>query len=47
MREGLRPDDTILDVAMPWRAYQLFTDDELAAMWLYLRSLEPVERSTR
>jgi mono/diheme cytochrome c family protein len=43
MREGVRPDGTTLDGTMPWRAYQLFTDEELAAMWLYLRSLDGVE----
>jgi len=47
MREGLRPDGTTLDVAMPWRAYGQFSDEELAAMWLYLRSLEPAEDRLR
>jgi cytochrome c553 len=47
MRDGIRPDGTILDETMPWRAYQLFTDEELAAMWMYLRSVDAVESSKR
>lgn len=42
MREGVRPDGTALDEAMPWRAYQQLTEEELAAVWLFLESLEPV-----
>ena len=47
MRDGLRPDGAVLDETMPWRAYQRLLDEELAAMWLYLRSLQPVESRLR
>ena len=47
MREGIRPDGANLDEAMPWRAYQLFTDEELAALWLFLRSVDAVESRGR
>ncbi|KPK02775.1 MAG: hypothetical protein AMS20_11645 [Gemmatimonas sp. SG8_28] len=36
LREGIRPDGTILDSAMPWRTFTLHTDDELRAMWAFL-----------
>lgn len=44
MREGTRPDGSAIDTAMPWEAFSRFTDDELAALWLYLRSLPAVSR---
>jgi len=42
MRTGKRPDGTAIDPAMPWRAVGRLTDDELRALWLYLRSVPPV-----
>jgi len=47
MREGVRPDGATLDETMPWRSYGQFTDDELAAMWMYLRSVDAVESRGR
>jgi mono/diheme cytochrome c family protein len=43
LREGIRPDGSYLNAAMPSRAYALFTDEEVQAVWLFLRTLEPVE----
>ncbi len=39
MRLGIRPDGTPIDPAMPWRYTQAMTDDELSALWLFLRSV--------
>ena len=40
LREGLRPDGTGLDPAkMPWVRSGLMTDDEIRAVWTYMRSL--------
>jgi hypothetical protein len=39
LREGVRPDGTMLDSAMPWRTFALHTDDELRAMWVYLEAI--------
>ena len=40
LREGKRPDGTALDGRfMPWRETAQFTDDEIRAVWLFLRSL--------
>jgi hypothetical protein len=32
---------------MPWGAFSRMTDDDLAAMYLYLSKLEPVRRPTK
>lgn len=41
MREGLRPDGTVIDPdEMPWDSYTLMTDEELEAIWLYLQTLD-------
>jgi mono/diheme cytochrome c family protein len=39
LRTGLRPDGRPLGLEMPWAGYAGMTDDELGAMYLYLRSL--------
>jgi cytochrome c553 len=39
LREGRRPDGSALDEFMPWKIYRGMTDDELRALWLYLRSV--------
>jgi len=47
LREGLRPDGSGLDPEkMPWVRSGLMTDDEIRAVWAYLRSL-PAGRPTR
>jgi mono/diheme cytochrome c family protein len=47
MREGRRPDGSQIDEQMPWSTFGQMTDDELSAIWLYLRSLPPVEFGNR
>lgn len=39
LRTGQRPDGTILNPFMPWRATRLMTDEEIQAVWAYLRTL--------
>lgn len=48
MREGVRPDDSQLDPFMPWQTItSAFTDDELAAVWLYLQSVPALAQGNR
>jgi mono/diheme cytochrome c family protein len=47
LREGRRPDGTMIDEFMPWRYAGRMSDDELRAIWLYLRSVPPVEFGNR
>jgi mono/diheme cytochrome c family protein len=42
MRTGLRPDGTVILPFMPWPSYNRWTEEDLRAVWLYLRSLEPI-----
>jgi mono/diheme cytochrome c family protein len=42
MRTGLRPDGTVMLPFMPWPSYSRWDVDDLRAVWLYLRSLEPI-----
>jgi cytochrome c553 len=39
MREGVRPDGRRLGPFMPYRTYSGMKDDELHALWMYLRSV--------
>jgi cytochrome c553 len=41
LREGKRPDGRALDPFMPWKSLGQMSDDELAAIWTYLRTLPP------
>jgi hypothetical protein len=41
MRHGRRPDGSMLHEIMPWTGYRDMTDEELQALWLYLRSVPP------
>ena len=41
VREGRRPDGSQLAEFMPWKAFAGMTDDEIAALWAYLRSVPP------
>jgi mono/diheme cytochrome c family protein len=43
MREGVRPDGSDLNPAMPWPLFTEMTDVELKALWLFLRSVPPSE----
>jgi cytochrome c553 len=40
IREGRRPDGTVLSEYMPWRFMSGMTDEELDTIWLYMQSLE-------
>jgi mono/diheme cytochrome c family protein len=42
MRTGLRPDGTVMLPYMPWPSYSRWDEDDVRAVWLYLRSLEPI-----
>lgn len=42
MRTGLRPDRTVMVPYMPWPSYSRWNEEDLRAVWLYLRSLEPI-----
>jgi cytochrome c553 len=39
VRTGMRPDGTKLNEAMPSQQLAVFSDDEIAAIWMYLRTL--------
>lgn len=41
MRQGKRPDGTVINEFMPWRVFANMTDDEVHAIWLYLQSVPP------
>jgi len=47
MREGRRPNGSIVSDQMPWQALGTLTDDELSAIWLYLRSIPALEYGNR
>jgi mono/diheme cytochrome c family protein len=40
LREGRRPDGSEISEYMPWRSLGRMTDDEISAIWLYLRSAQ-------
>lgn len=42
LRSGKRPDGSPVNSAMPWRAAGRMSDEELHAVWLYLRSIPGV-----
>jgi cytochrome c553 len=39
LRTGQRPDGTSINPFMPWRSARLMTDEEIQAVWAYLRKL--------
>lgn len=41
MREGLRPANAPVHAFMPWEVYRNMSDEDLAALWAYLRSVPP------
>ena len=47
MREGIRPDGSTVDPVMPWRAFAKYTDDELAGLYWYLKTVAPAETITK
>lgn len=47
MRTGRRPDGTQIKDFMPWRSMSRHTDDELRAIYMYLRTVPAVESSVK
>lgn len=48
LRNGFTPESKVLDPQyMPWPTFSQMTDDELAALWLYLQSLPAKESGNR
>ncbi len=47
LREGKRPDGSALNPFMPWKATRYMTDDEIAALVRYLRSVPAQAYHTR
>jgi cytochrome c553 len=47
LRTGTRPDGTQLSEAMPVAALSALTEDEIAALWMYLQSLPAVDADRR
>jgi cytochrome c553 len=41
LRGGQRPDGKILSAVMPWPYTRFMTDEEIHALWIYIRSLPP------
>ena len=41
IRAGVRPDGSAINPFMPWASYATMRDDELHALWAYLRSVPP------
>jgi len=39
MRDGKKPDGSDVHEFMPWKIFRSMTDDELGAIWLYLKSV--------
>ena len=47
LRDGLRPDGTQLYPVFPYTAYTKLSDDDVRALWAYLRSLTPVKQANK
>lgn len=47
IREGRRPDGSQINPFMPWKNFSRMTDDEIRALWLYLRTVPPKARGNR
>ena len=41
LRNGVRPDGTVINPFMPWQLAGKMTDEEITAVWAYLQSLKP------
>ncbi|WP_235829742.1 cytochrome c [Frigidibacter oleivorans] len=46
IREGLRPDGSVIGPPMPFSLYRGLGDDDLASIVMFLRTLAPVENQT-
>ena len=47
IREGKRRDGSAISDYMPWKAYAKMSDDELKAIFAYLRTVPPLEKGNR
>ena len=47
LRTGTRPDGTAIDTVMPWKASGQMTDDEIASVYAFLRTVPPKEFGNR
>ncbi len=47
LRTGIRPDGSKLDDHMPWKYTAKMSDDEIMALWRFLRTVEPREAGNR
>jgi len=47
LREGKRPNGTMINKAMPWEYTAMLSDDEIRALWLYLRTVPPAQTGNR
>jgi hypothetical protein len=48
MRTGIKPDGSALSEEMPWQEVNAFaSDDDLRAIYAYLKSLTPAARATQ
>ena len=47
LRHGIRPDGSRIKPDMPYATFAHFTDDEVAAIWAYVRTLPPREYGHR
>ncbi len=45
MRTGLTPDGRVLDVQMPWDAFQKITDRDMKSLWAYLKTIKPIKNT--
>lgn len=39
LRDGIRPDGSTINPFMPWRLARLMTDEEITAVWTYLKTV--------
>ena len=45
IREGIRPDGSVIGPPMPYALYRYISDSDLAAIVAYLRTVPPVDNS--
>jgi cytochrome c553 len=45
MRTGKKPNGTLMQPPMPAEVYQNMTDDDLKAIWAYLRTVKPIRNA--
>jgi len=45
VRTGITPDGRVLDLQMPWDAFQKITDRDLKSLWAYLKTIKPIKNT--